>query len=92
MQSRHRKSPPATNATLSCVIAAPKSIIRYEHAASITLPGIDGELQLLPGHAEAFFLLREGVARISQNGNVRTVQISPNAVCYIQNNHVAIMM
>ncbi len=92
MQSRRGKIPPATNATLSCVIAAPKSITRYEHAASITLPGIDGELQVLPGHAEAFFLLAEGAVRISQKGSTHTVPVPRNAVCYVQDNHVAIMI
>ena len=42
------------------------SSLRFENVLSLSLPGAEGELGVLPGHERALFLLREGKVRVLQ--------------------------
>jgi F0F1-type ATP synthase epsilon subunit len=45
---------------ISCTITSKTKTTHYEDIQAITLPGISGEFQILPGYSEAFALLGEG--------------------------------
>ena len=45
---------------IDCKIISPQKTIFSGKVKSITLPSAKGECQVLPGHAESFFLLNKG--------------------------------
>lgn len=48
-------------------ILTPKKVALEEEITSITAPGADGEVTILPHHASLFILLKEGVVKILSN-------------------------
>lgn len=63
----------------------------FKNLISLTLPGSDGQMEILPGHAEAFFKLNPGeVVLITHDAPASPISI-PESVCYIQNNQVLII-
>lgn len=58
----------------------------------ITLPTFNGRVQLLPGHAEAFILLREGdvVLRLA-DGQRRIVRIN-GGECHVKKDAAVIIL
>lgn len=54
-----------------------------ENVSSLTIPGINGELEILPGHAKAFFLLRKGELRVkSTSGRTKSIEIE-KGICWV---------
>jgi len=49
-------------------VITPKKIVLDEEVNSVTVPGADGELTILPKHANIFALLKEGIVTIRQSG------------------------
>lgn len=49
-------------------IITPTRIVREEDVASVTAPGQDGELTVLPRHQNALVLLKEGIVTIRKTG------------------------
>lgn len=49
---------------LKLKIITPKKVVLEEEVKSITAPGADGELTILPQHVPLFAMLQEGVVRI----------------------------
>ncbi|OGK44142.1 ATP synthase F1 subunit epsilon [Candidatus Roizmanbacteria bacterium RIFCSPLOWO2_01_FULL_38_11] len=45
-------------------ILTPKKVVLEEEITSITAPGADGEVTILPHHVSLFILLKEGVVKI----------------------------
>jgi F0F1-type ATP synthase epsilon subunit len=45
---------------LSCQLISSKEYQIIKNVSNVVLPGYLGELQILPGHAESFILLRKG--------------------------------
>ena len=50
-------------------IVSPKKLEFSEEVESVIVPGSEGELGILPGHAELATTLREGNVRFSKNQN-----------------------
>jgi F-type H+-transporting ATPase subunit epsilon len=48
-------------------IITPRHVVHDEKATAVTLPGADGEMTILPHHAHALSLLKEGIITI-KNG------------------------
>lgn len=53
---------------LQLKIITPRKVVLEEEISSITLPTADGEITVLPRHANLFSLLKEGVITIRKNG------------------------
>ncbi len=71
----------------------------YEKVASVILPAFLGQMQILPGHTEAFVLLKEGDVIVRQfdknkekeGGKDNVVHIT-GGECYVKDNKVTIIL
>lgn len=51
--------------------------------SSITIPGVNGEIEILPGHAKAFFLLQKGrIKAKSTSGRVKNIDVQ-EGICWV---------
>lgn len=75
---------------MQCLIVSSESKQEFRKIKSITLPAFSGELQILPGHAESFIILRQGEIILESN----TVQNLPvkDGVCNVENDIVTIIL
>ena len=73
-------------------ITSPKKTIRYSNIQSVTLPAYSGQVQILSGHAESFFLLKQGniVLRYSIK-QMETVPIN-SGECHVSGNTVVVIL
>jgi len=75
-----------------CTIISPQKTANYKNVTSIILPAASGQVQVLSGHAEAFFLLNEGelFLEIGEKG-LKAITIEA-AECYVKNDQVKIIL
>ena len=77
---------------INCAIAFPQKTIVYKNLQSIALPAFFGQMQILPGHAESFILLKKGDIIIQKSQKKQdNMQIS-SGECYIKDNTVDIIL
>jgi F-type H+-transporting ATPase subunit epsilon len=77
---------------ISCLITSPKTTRVYEKVRSVTLPAFAGQMQILPRHAEAFVLLKEGQVVLRRPGKQgETVAIAGGA-CHVKGDRVVIIL
>jgi len=50
-------------------IITPKKVVLEKEILSITLPTEEGEITILPNHANLFTILKEGIVKIKYDGN-----------------------
>ena len=77
---------------INCTITSTKETKVYQNVQSIILPAYSGQLQLLPGHTEAFILLQTGkiiLKRVHKQDEL--VQITKGE-CYAKNDLVSIIL
>lgn len=55
--------------TLDLKIITPRKIVYQNNVNSITVPGDDGEITILPKHTNLFSLLKEGIIKIKINND-----------------------
>lgn len=48
-------------------IITPKKIVREDEVTSVTVPGREGEMTILPHHINLFSLLNEGIVKIKKD-------------------------
>ena len=77
---------------INCTITSPKKTIVYKNVLDITLPALSGQMQILPGHAESFILLREGNISLRQLNKKSEIIQNINGECYIKNDVVTIIL
>lgn len=76
---------------ISCKIVSAQSNKAFEDLDSVTLPAKDGEMEVLPGHAEAFIKLSTGeVILIKSNREKISVPVL-QAVCFVKDDSVVII-
>ncbi|HHE76430.1 MAG TPA: hypothetical protein ENL27_00355 [Candidatus Parcubacteria bacterium] len=78
---------------LSCTISSLKKTVQYYHVNSVVLPAVRGQMQILPGHAETFVLLKKGTIVIEKEdaGGKEQLEIKEGQ-CYIKDNHLLIIL
>lgn len=76
---------------IKCVVMSFEKTNIYEGARSVSLPAYLGRLQILSGHAEAFFLLREGDIVIRKQNGEKKILRAPDGVCHFKNNNLIII-
>jgi len=59
---------------------------------SLTLPGINGELEILPGHAESFIRLGQGKISFNSSSSQTQEDAQENSVCYINEDIISIIL
>jgi F0F1-type ATP synthase epsilon subunit len=77
---------------ISCTITSPKKTTVYKKVQSIILPALSGQMQILPGHAESFILLREGNISLRQLNKENEIIQNINGECHIKDNEVVIIL
>jgi F0F1-type ATP synthase epsilon subunit len=88
---------------LTCTITSPNKTEVYKNVRNITIPGISGQMQILPGHCESFFLLRKGNIILRRPNKLpkktkpaygmqdKIIEIT-RAECYIKNNTITVIL
>ncbi|HEC32695.1 MAG TPA: hypothetical protein ENI63_00355 [Candidatus Kaiserbacteria bacterium] len=80
------------NNMISCTITSPKKTIVYKDVRSVTLPAFYGQMQILPGHAESFILLKEGSISLQQSGKEDEAIQNINGECYVKDDVVTVIL
>ncbi len=80
------------NNMISCTITSPKETTVYKNVHSVTLPAFYGQMQILPGHAESFILLKEGSISLQQSGKEDEVIQNINGECYVKDDVVTVIL
>ena len=80
------------NNMISCTITSPKKTTVYKDVRSVTLPAFYGQMQILPGHAESFILLKEGSISLQQSGKEDEVIQNINGECYVKDDVVTVIL
>ncbi len=77
---------------IDCVITSPKSTAVYGNLKSASLPAFYGRMQILPGHAESFVVLKKGTVVLRQpNGKIQTMEIG-GGECHILGDRVLVIL
>lgn len=84
---------------ITCSITSPDKTTVYEKVVSVTLPAFLGQMQILPGHTEAFVLLKEGEVVVRQmdkskekEGDKDNVTHVAGGECYVKDDKVTIIL
>ena len=76
--------------TFQIEIATPEKLVLRERAESAQIPGKDGYMGILPGHAALLSELGEGLLSVTAEGKTRDFAISGGYV-EIRDNHVRVL-
>ena len=72
-------------------VATPERMVVEQHADSITLPGKDGYMGILPGHAALLSeLAQHGTLTLTDGGQTQTIAVSGGYV-EVRDNHVRVL-
>ncbi len=77
---------------INCTIVSPKKTMIYKSVRSVTLPAYYGQMQILPGHAESFLLLKKGNILLQKSKKESEIIQNTDGECYIKNNVVTIIL
>ncbi|HDL74974.1 MAG TPA: hypothetical protein ENH06_01140 [bacterium] len=77
---------------INCIITSFKKTIVYKNVQNIILPAFSGQMQILPGHAESFILLRKGNIFLRQLNKEDEIIQNINGECHIKNDVVTIIL
>ena len=75
---------------MNCKIISTDQSQEFQELTSVILPEVHGEMEILPGHAESFEILQEGVI-ILKNNSEKEFPIS-GGVCYIKDDLILITL
>jgi F-type H+-transporting ATPase subunit epsilon len=71
-------------------IATPEKLVLQQQAQSAQIPGKDGYLGILPGHAALLSELGEGVLTVTGEGQTKTFTVTGGYV-EVRDNHVRVL-
>ena len=77
-------------ATLHIQIATPEKLVVDRQADYVKIPGKDGEMGILPGHAALLSELAEGTLSVTLKGQTQSFHITGGFV-EVRNNHVRVL-
>lgn len=80
------------NRYIVCQILFPNRRLVYPKVEGVVLPGFLGQLQILPEHSEAFFLLKEGDVVVQRVGGKKELLKVKGGVCFFQSNNLVIVV
>jgi len=75
---------------MTCDIRTQRRSTSFPHVTSVTIPAPSGEMEILPGHAEAFIVLSTGEITIAGSNDVNLAIIG--GVCHVVNDQVSIAL
>jgi F0F1-type ATP synthase epsilon subunit len=77
---------------LDCTITSTEKTEKYEEVQWVILPAHQGRMQVLPGHAEMFVTLREGIIMLPQSDGHEISRQITGGECHIKDNHVIVVL
>ena len=77
--------------TISCEIRTPEALVLQGDYELVVLPGFEGELGILPGHANLAAQLKPGAIRLKRNGKIETCSIT-NGFAEVQPAKISILV
>ncbi len=75
---------------MQCKIISLDKLEEFDNLKSLTLPASRGEMEILPGHAEAFIELKKGSLILIGSSN-KEIPIE-KGVCCVNNDRVVIVL
>ncbi len=75
---------------MRCTVASPEGKVDLGKTDGVSLPGSRGEIQILPGHAEAFFVLGKGKVVAGARGDGKSVDIE-GGLCHVRDDEVVVV-
>ena len=76
--------------TFQIEIATPEKLVVKQHAESAQIPGKDGYMGILPGHAALLSELGEGKLSFTLGGKTQSFQVTGGFV-EVRDNHVRVL-
>ena len=77
---------------LTVAKTSPKDTKEYKNVVAMVIPAYNGQVEILPGHAEGFFLLKQGKVMIMDEGEkVNEVEVEEGG-CYVKDDKVFLMI
>ena len=76
--------------TFEIEIATPEKLVARQQAETAQIPGKDGYLGILAGHAALLGELGEGALKITTGGQTRELQVSGGYI-EVRDNHVRVL-
>jgi F0F1-type ATP synthase epsilon subunit len=77
---------------MSCTIVSPQKTTQYFDLENLVLPAFLGEMQVLPGHAEAFILLKKGKIIFNADSDSKTMLEIAEGECHIKDDKIIIIL
>lgn len=77
---------------LNCLITSPKKTTTYKNIQRLTIPASSGQAQILPNHAESFFLLRPGNVTLEISAGKKKNILVSEGECYVKNNLATLIL
>ena len=77
--------------SLTIQIVTPENIAYTGEAESITIPGADGELEILPGHVGLIVPIIPGILRLTGKNNAQQVMATGEGFAEVDSNRVSIL-
>ena len=80
-------------AAMHCTVRSLDEVLFDGMAASLSFETITGQVEVLPGHAEAFFVVVAGpmVIQAPEAAEPQRLEVSP-AVCHVKDNRVTVVV
>ncbi len=76
---------------LEFIISSKDEKETYSDVRRIFLPGVNGRLEILPGHAESFFLLQAGEVTMESDSGVKNSITLVRGLCWAKDDRVILM-
>jgi F0F1-type ATP synthase epsilon subunit len=77
---------------LTCTITSTEKTEQYAGVRQVRLPAYKGEMQVLPGHAEMFVILRNGDLVLRQSDGREESKRITGGECHIRDDHVTVVI
>ncbi len=78
--------------TFHCLIRSLDQVVFEGQVRAVTLPAVDGEMQVLAGHADAFLAVGEGRITVEEAGGSTRPLPAPGGVCRISGGNATIVI
>ncbi len=77
---------------LTCTVVSPEENKKYTDLASVFLPTASGQAQIMPNHAEAFFLLKKGSIGFQRSAGDDFSIKTNGGQCFVKDDVVTIIL
>lgn len=77
---------------MTCTITSHQKTTVYQDVQSVVLPAFSGQMQVLPGHAESFILLRSGSLVLRQAARQDEIIQIVSGECHVKDNALVVVL